>query len=109
MRKFTPKGRSVRAFTSLMAASTLPGSIVAPARKPNPPALHVAAVSLASAIQPIAVCTTGYRQPSLSQRTVWSEAAMGFPMLLTTRPAGRAPSLGRTGPAGIVQTGDAGV
>jgi len=55
----TPNGRSVRAFTSAIAASTLPGSMVAPARKPKPPALQVAAVSLASATQPMAVCTMG--------------------------------------------------
>jgi len=54
------------------------GSIVAPARKPKPPALQVAATSRASAIQPIAVCTIGTRQPSSRVSGVARDgAAMG--------------------------------
>ncbi len=59
MWKFTPKGCCVSSFVRRMSRSICSAGIVAPARKPKPPALQVAATSFGSATQPIAVCTTG--------------------------------------------------
>ena len=57
--RFTPKGLSVRDFTSAMAVASSSMVIVADARIPSPPAALVAAVSLAPATQPIPVWMMG--------------------------------------------------
>ena len=59
MWKLTPKGWSVSSLTRSRSRSISRGGMVAPARKPKPPALQLAATSLGSATQPIAVCTMG--------------------------------------------------
>jgi hypothetical protein len=67
----TPKGFGVSAFTFSMATSISSGRIVAPARKPKPPALETAATSSGVATQPMPVCTIGAGTPSRSHSTVW--------------------------------------
>ena len=67
-RRFTPKGRSVRLRTSLIAARSSSRSITAAARIPNPPALAVAAVSSGPDTHPMPVCTIGYSMPTRSHR-----------------------------------------
>jgi hypothetical protein len=60
MWKFRPKGRSpVSSLTRRISASMRSAGMVAPARKPKPPALVVAATRLEPATQPMAVCTMG--------------------------------------------------
>ena len=59
VRMLTPKFASVADLISSMACTICSKVIGADARMPRPPALDVAAVSLASATQPIPVCTMG--------------------------------------------------
>jgi len=57
--RFTPKGASVRAFTSLMAAAVSSRVMVAEASSPSPPAFAVPTTSDGPDTQPMPVCTIG--------------------------------------------------
>ena len=70
----TPNGRSVEAFTFLIAVASSSMVIVAEARMPRPPALDVADTSRAPATQPMPVCTTGCSMPISSVSGVFNEA-----------------------------------
>ncbi len=74
-RRLTPKGWSVRPFTSMIAASSSARLMVAPARMPRPPAFAVPLTSRGPETQPMPVCTTGWRTPTRSVNGVrisWS-------------------------------------
>src|SRR2546425_6809173 len=76
---FTPKGSSVRSFTSTIAARSSPNVMVPAARMPSPPALLVAATSRGPATQPMPVCTIGYSTPSSSHSRVCNDGFTGSP------------------------------
>jgi hypothetical protein len=83
VRMLTPKGRSVRARTSAMAATNSSNVMVAEARMPKPPASAVAATNLGPATQPMPVCTIGNSTPTNSQKRVWRAGCTRAPVPVT--------------------------